>query len=208
MPTEAKINAVIHRQRFEIIRDQLGAILALELTQQGMLDETFIAPSADGGFFIERMVEIDQSEVPVINILLANARYGNKDQKQVDGTYNFFIDCYTNAANTADQRGDFLSGIKLHQLMGKCRAILENPVYRTLALSCGIKRIRVMGFDIIDRSKVEAVADILANVVGRVLVTVEAVEDVILAEGVEISEIWTTLKPENTDKGFVIKVVA
>jgi hypothetical protein len=88
--------------------------------------------------FTERMVDIDKSEVPAINVYLFQGDFENQDQTQTEGTYQYYIDIYTQAKDEKgmntdpEKRGDYKAVKQLHRLMAMVQKILEAPAYRTL----------------------------------------------------------------------------
>jgi hypothetical protein len=127
----SKITQKIEVQAFELIREKLGVILREEIDAQWMmsydtdLDEVDVLIESTG---------LDKVELKgsVVNIVFPTATFGNKNQGSVDGEYKFFIDIYTNSKTTGDQAGSYRSAKKLHKLLGLCRSILEDPVYKKL----------------------------------------------------------------------------
>lgn len=201
----ALIQGIIPAQNNELIRDQIAAILALELAYQGDIDQTFTAPTE---VFVERITAPDASELPMVNVMLATGVYSNKDQRQVDATYTFFVDFYTKSPYEDDMRADTLAGRKLHQLMGKARAILENPQYKTLEyrMPHPIRRVRVSRIDIIDGKLSQTAQDMHNTTVGRLQFVVDTVEGVELVERPLISSVWLKLITNDDPKrGYSIR---
>lgn len=196
----SKINGLIQPQNYELIRDKLAVILMEELINQGSISspqETFAK-----GVWVERVIPFDQpTNFPCINIILDNGEYSNKDQKMVDGWYKFYICAYTSSKSTANDKGDTLAKIKLHKLLGLCRAILENPVYNTLDYpEIGIKTTKV-GSIIINQP--ENQNDATNAVVGYLEFFVRVAETVILKDPIPLALSSTTVRLYDTNEGYM-----
>jgi hypothetical protein len=126
----AKITALIPAQRYETVRDRIGTILALELANQFTLSDDEEVLNAI--VWSERVVPFDATDMPCVNVMLGQGDYSNKHQGQVDGTYVYYIDCYTAAPNDDTVMGDKRAALDVQRLGGVIRAILENPIYKTL----------------------------------------------------------------------------
>ena len=189
---------VIPPQGFEITRDRIGEILADEISSQ-------VAKSyntdIDAAVYVERSNQIDKTELPLINISLSTGSYDNKNQGHVNGTYTFDIDAYTHAKSTEDESGDVLAAMKLQRILGVCRAILENPIYKTLGYEAGF--ILRTGFSDINIAIPGAgKLDTLNTLMGRLSFTVVLVESTELIVPQLIAGYDTSLKLELTDNGY------
>ena len=107
----ALINGIIQQQNYELIRDRLGEILAVELANQTVLTGTEFVKAVD----IERLIPYDETDYPVINVVFNNGDYSNKQQTQSDGYYKYFIVGYVKAKTNNSERGDKLATNKLHK---------------------------------------------------------------------------------------------
>ncbi|MFA6057300.1 MAG: hypothetical protein WC756_03810 [Taibaiella sp.] len=192
------IKELIPPQGFELVRNRIAEILADEFISQASIHgNPEWMPSK---VYVERRISIDNTDMPVINVALANGAYSNKDVTQVDGSYQFFIDCYTQSPGTDDGDGDALAAIALHRIMGMCRAILENPEYSTLAyappFSCSVA---VTSMTIGDYAQ----ADMQNSAIGRLIFEVRIPEIVELKAGLPLSISITQVKLFNTIKGYL-----
>lgn len=193
----ARITTAIPSNNFELIRDRLGVILALELDNQATLNNN---NDLRADVFVERNTPIDKVEVPTINISLAEGLYDNKHQANSRGTYTFNIDCYTSAKSTNNQQGDVLSMIKLHRLIGVCRAILENPIYKTLDfqppfISTSLsKSISI---------RANTTHDAANTSMGRLSYEVKCVEETSLLTAPLVCEFYTKVLLDLSDEGYV-----
>lgn len=124
----SKITHEIPQQSFEIVRDRIGFILTDELNTQFT---TYSNPALDVQVFNERTVPFDKTDVGMVNVMYSQGSFDNIHQGHADHTATYYIDCYQRAKTTDTSRGDVDSMVKLQRLIGVCRAIIENPIYRT-----------------------------------------------------------------------------
>lgn len=193
----SKILLPIPPQKFELIRNRIAEILYIEIENQWVLsyDADLIIP-----VWVERTVPYDHNEAPCINVNLANGNYDNKDATIVDGTYQYNIDCYTKAKANGVDGGDKLATIKLHRLLGVCRAILENQAYFNLAFDQPyIGHTEVSSLSIAEPGNKDADHVMM----GRLTFTVRAPETSELKEANLIEGYDTSVKLLLTDKGYV-----
>lgn len=118
------IGEQIDSGNFEIVRNQIGIILAEEIYNQ--LDIS--GNDMHLGIFLERTIPIDNSEEAVINISVANVDYQDHNLVSMQGSYNFFIDVYAVQID---------SPYKVQTLLNYIRYILSNQRYRTLDFAPG-----------------------------------------------------------------------
>ena len=195
----AKLTALIPNQRFEIIRDRIGEILAEELANQEALDGP-VAPAV----YVSRAIPPDETDYPMINISLTKGDYSGKTQSQADGNYVYNIDVYTASPTTPEGRGDQLAAQKLQRYVGMIRAILENPVYRTLDYAPPFMcEGYVSGFEIADPQALLQDSDAQNSTVGRLQYAVRVPEYVQLKTAPPIAANLTGVKLELTDKGYL-----
>jgi hypothetical protein len=193
----ALLGSIIPQQQFEIIRERIGAILADELSNQSTLSGGTYANLA---VYIERFIPFDKTEFPAINVALNRGDYDNKDVTATDGTYTFYIDVYASAKSSEDYGGDYAAMAGLQQLLGMCRAILENPVYRTLGFAPpSISRVTVRSIQVGDPNNHDATSSVMA----RVELGVRVAEAVELIDTIVFKENYTTVKLGLTDKGYL-----
>lgn len=130
----AIIQAIIPADNFERIRDQIGAILLLELSEQATLDSTFTAPKQ---VFIESFIDTMPTQYPAVNIRYQQgaSQEKSREEKQTHYMHVFHIDLYCSAKSTATMPGYTQATLWLHQLVRKVRSILSNPAYRTVGFT-------------------------------------------------------------------------
>ena len=193
----ALIENIVPPSSFELVRDRIGEILAIEFKRQFMLSGLYYINLA---VWVERFVAFDKSEMPAINVVLADGKYDNQDVRQADGTYNFYIECYANAASMpGDKRGDVEAMRRLHRILAIARAIIQSPKY----LNLGFKVPKIM------RRQIEALVvsqpestDGLATCMGRLTLNVRVPECAELMTACNIDGWETSVKLEETDKGY------
>lgn len=135
----ALITTLIEKQDTnEIIRDQLAAILAIEVANQRTLA---IADSQDPDNYsfsihIERSKPWESEEMPLVNVLFDNDRFDNKNSNVVErqrATGTFYIDCYAKKDTTDDSSGDELSSREADRIARLARNIIMAGPYTYLA---------------------------------------------------------------------------
>jgi len=202
----AKIPIPITPQKFEIIRDRIGSILKLELANQAiLLSDGKLNPSV----WNSRFIPLDSTELPAVNVTFFQGDYSNKDQLSVDGAYVYTIDIYANSVSPDDSLGDHVSASLCNRIAGLCRAILENPQYKTLDFAppfletLGIRRIQ--SSDSIESIKNQNIDNLTML---RLEFAVRANEDVTGINAPMISGMITGIKLELTNKGYKYELEA
>jgi hypothetical protein len=147
----ALITAPIPIQAFELIRNRIGEILIEELSNQVSVysDQTLAL-----NVYIERSVPLDKTELPAINVNFAGGPLDSKNIKDGSNSYAYNIDVYTSAKATDLQSGDEKSAIACQRIIGACRSIILNPVYKTLGFATGanafISRVTAREISVLD----------------------------------------------------------
>jgi hypothetical protein len=196
------INGIIPPQNFELVRDRIAEILTTEVANQFILTSN---PDFDLDIWIERSIPFDKEELPTINGNLATGSFSGHTQKTTDGTYTYFIDCFTKAVSTDDDKGDQLASIKLQRLLGICRAILEDPKYKTLGFSPpSIFNRHCESLSIAEPGKQDAAS----SVMGRLSFIVKVPETVELITPILLGRNDTRVKLFETDRGYFYSVYA
>lgn len=194
----SKILTEIPPQGFELIRDQIGIILADEFAAQFA-----IHGDADRNAKIvsERITPIGKEELPLINILHARSSYDNNTAKDSDGKNFYNIDAYTSAKSTDVKDGDSAAQARLGRLLGMVRAILMSSHYLTLGFAAPfIMRTEVLDIEIADPRDNQDSANMM---MGRLVFQVDAGETVDQALPTAAEGYDTEVKIELTDKGFL-----
>jgi hypothetical protein len=196
----SKINNIISSQAFEVIRDRIGAILAIELDNQAIL--SYDPDLENLNIYIERKNPFDKTELSAINVCFIGGPYDNKNYgSSIRATYSYTIDCHTMANTNSEQDGDERSSIKCQKLLGKCRYILENPVYKTLDFNPPfVFRVYCTRIDIADQIFKQ---DAVATSMGRIIFNVEVTENADLINPDKIQSYYTQVKIDNSNDGLV-----
>jgi hypothetical protein len=198
----AVIPHLITAQAFEIVRDRIGAILADELESQVTAYGNYYAEVTD--VWVERFIKIDKTEVPCINVTLAQGELNAQSQLQSDGIYTFNVDCYHGSPATDTEDGDTLAMVKLQRLLGICRAILEDSRYKTLGFAAPFVMNRhVSNVGVATPGKEDADN----TVFGRLQVVVRVPENTDALTPALLAAYETQVKLALTDKGYRYEVV-
>jgi hypothetical protein len=210
------IPSVIPQQNFEKIRDRIGLIIFQELENQFDLtgDENLERPlEVDGEYpesllvYIDRVVPIDEAEMPVINVSYNGANYDSNNPRYADGSNTYFIDVYVKSEANEDGNetdADRLAAIKLSSILGKIAYILRYSDYKTLGFASGfIGNTKVASLNILGSLKNENQSDANRGIVGRIIFEVRCVETVDSIEPRDMQGFVTTVKLNLTDKGYV-----
>jgi hypothetical protein len=203
----------IPQQHFELIRDRIGLILYQEIENQWSEfgDEDLEAPMPNEQIsttptslqvYIDRIIPIDESECPVVNVSFSGAPYENNNPLRSEGVNTFYIDVYTKAKGEDDDDADRLANIKLQKILGKIAFILRHSYYKTLGFTPGfIGNTKVASIQIADTRDPSFNAN--GCVMGRVTFEVRATEEVTPVEVRDMTGFYTTVKLFLTNKGFL-----
>lgn len=196
----SRIPGPIGQRQWELIRDRIGLILAEELATQAQLDyddQLFINPSV----YVERFKPFNHTEMPAVNVMVAQNEYTQETQQSQDGTHTYYVDMYVNAKASAGLRGDELAAKKLHRLVGMCQAILMDSRFKTLLFEPGgISNRSVKRIQMADPTKsMEAANTIMA----RMTVEVRATDNVELVDAIPLDEYVTIAKMGATGEGYL-----
>jgi len=195
-----KITTEIPVAAFERIRDRMFEILVEEFAGQVLLGYD---PELEVNVYKERSNAIDKTETSAIVVGLAKGNWSNKHQGSQDGAYQFFVDHFTKSKSNSEGDGDTLSALKLQKIMRVTRAILEDPIYKTLGYAPlpvpFIMKTYFSTLDIADGNNRDA-----NNIeMGRLVFNVVANETSKLIDPPLIAGYKTTVKMDGTGKGFL-----
>jgi hypothetical protein len=193
------ISNEIGRQSFELIRDQIGAILYDELDGQYLQSYD---PLMQARVYLERFVPFNQSELPCINITLGNVNFESKTPIESDGVNMFFIDVYTKATAAPGDQPDTgaYAQKQMHKLVGVCRAILEDARYSTLGFEAPfIGHRRISGIKFADPET----KDTVSVAKGRITMIVKANEENGSTTPRLLAEFQTVVKINESDSGYM-----
>lgn len=195
----ARITGLIPPDNFELIRDQIGGVLLLELGNQAQYDDSFIFPTK---VWVERFVPYNTiTETPYVNVRFQKGDQDERSREQTQSKYlhTFFIEVSVSAKSTTSLGGDQQATLYMHQLLRMIRFILANPAYRRLGLSLPIGRCYVNSIEVFDPMEME---DATNKIDGRVEYCVEVSEgSPSFDTGATLNEITTTVKLNNTELG-------
>jgi len=194
----SKINEAIPIQSFEVVRQQIGSILAVELESQATLQND---NRLGAKVFDERFAKIDRSEGPVVNVTFVSSVLEHADPTGTRYLCTYHIDCYESSRSTQTKRGDTRSLVRLQKLMGVCRGILQHSKYIRLDLNPPLVLSRnVTGMQI---AQPEEFQDALAMTMGRLTLNVQVSQNEGTSEPIELTSWISQVKLEETDKGYI-----
>lgn len=192
----SKIKEIINPEGYEYVRDRLAEILIEELDHQRYLTSD---PDLKVNVFVERTIAIDKTELPCINIQLANGLFSKQHQGQTQGGYLFYIDCHASGKSTTFKLGDTTASIRAQRLGGIVRRIIEDPVYKTLGFKPPyISRLYFEKFDIGQPVKDDAAH----STIFRQFLQVSMPENVKLIVPELIDGYDTRVKINSTNRGY------
>jgi hypothetical protein len=191
------INEIISTSSYELIRERIAEILYTELQNQYdyTADEDVNIPRV----FIERMVAFNVSEMPVINVQVAQVDLDNHSQLGADGTGIYWIDFHCKAQATDDNDGGYIAQTKMQKLLGICRHILEHSNYKTLAFAPPFimnKHVTGIRFNTAETKDAHSVAS------GRILFSVRAPERIGVFTPLNIAQWTTVIKLHESEAGY------
>lgn len=210
----AQINSPITKQNFEIIRNQIGAVLLCEFLNQinNYGGDVNVIPDK---VWIERFSQIDSDEFPCITVRLDKGSYINQDGQTKDlsgnavGTYKYFIDIYTGHQSESGVDGDTAATVNLHRLLGICRAILEDVRYQDLGLGTdfGIWNTHVENFFI----NLPVIVNASDYICGRLVFSVTCSESIevtqSMPQSINLSLININIGLENSNDGILWQII-
>jgi hypothetical protein len=194
-----KITEAIGEAGFELVRNRIGEILITELGEQHTLNP--INGVTNATVYIERFRSFDNVEVPAVNVTIASDEFGQRTAVSGDGTVTYNIDCYTSAPTTAAIAGDTSAMVRLHRLLGICRAILMDSRYVRLDFTAPFVMSRSVTS--MQLAKPQDATDGLSMVMGRLVMTVRIPEEVSQDVLLEIAGYDTQVKLGLTQKGYI-----
>ena len=195
------ITGIIQPQAFELIRDRICQILVVEFENQFQLTGNYDLQNISSSIYMERMAPFDYTELPALNVGIERGDYEQYHQGQSDGVYRYFIECCAISQTDNSKRGDEKAKVLVHKIMGITRAILENPLYKTLGFSPGmIKHRHIESFVFAEPTRMDS-----ENVnQSRLALVVKAIETSITYKDVQTIEEWSSrVKLSDTEKGYV-----
>jgi hypothetical protein len=210
----AELTGKIAPQQFETIRDQIAAILTLELAAQFALytpAELTADPKQNvlnAPVYLERMVPVTIDETEIVNVQFAFGDFEGSSQvttsDQSDAVHTFFIDCYSKGEASEKGSASKDSRIRLQRLVGAVRAILMSPYYIRLGFDPpSLKRRKITRLEMAEPKND---ADAQASTIGRIIFDVEIPEVVELLTPGALTKSLTQVKLVDTDLGFKYEI--
>jgi hypothetical protein len=193
------ITELIPEQGFEKVRDAIGSILKIELSNQKTLQEL----DEDITVWSERVSPMQTEEDLFFNILLGSINYGNFTQKDAQGRTLYFIDVYTCGKTKQSMTGAEDSGRRLHKYLGLVRYILASNKTKLLGLPFGT--IGGTYVEDINMSEPTPSEDGQYTRFGRVSFAVRIHENQALWDGVDVLGANAVVKLDMTDMGYQYK---
>ena len=191
-----KIDFQIPERNFELIRDRVGEILAVEIPNQNDASKV-------KAVWRERVIPFNKDELPAINVSYAGTRLDNHNSLESTGETEYHIDVHGNSPHGEFKPGDQLSSEEVTRIAGIVWYILSSQEYRTLDFTPPFISHRSISDIQIGR---QSVGDASNTVVARVILKVNAQESVSQTLPVT-GEIYSTIaKLNNTDKGYLWEV--
>jgi hypothetical protein len=191
----------IPSQRFELIRDAIGRVLTAEFANQ----KTLGTIGFDINIFVERAMPLDNSELPVINILLADVEFTEElNSYNSLGDCKFLIELYTNGTTDQNESGDVKAGILLAKIAGMVRAILMNN--RNLYLDFSDKFIQTRKIKSFSRTQPRIAGDAANTISGVIEAHYYAEETTELQTGTVETFLSTVVKLYDTNKGYKFEI--
>lgn len=196
----SKILSIIPSQAYELIRDRIGAIVYTELQGQFALTSEALM---DAAVYVVRSNPFADVDLPAVSIGFAGGNYDSANMGCTRANYTYHIDVFTKSKSGVDTQGDVEATKYLHRLLGVCRAILMNPIYKTLDYTPPfIQRVAVSDIAIAQMDP----NDVSSSAMGRLTLNVVVNEDTSLLDADPVGSIYTQVKLALTDKGYRYKL--
>jgi len=191
------VNAITARN-YELIRDRIANILAIELPSQAILNsDVDLNPTIE----IERFVPVKDTELPLVNVMLLRGDYDSYTTIQQGGSYMYHVDIYTKSKWSDDDRADKLAFMKLQRLTGVIQAILSDSKYSTLGFAPpSLSRVQVNSIKFADPANNK---DASSSVMARLEFEVRVPETVEIATLILIGGYDTSVIMGNTAQGYI-----
>lgn len=192
----ALIEIPIPVQGFELVRDEIGRVLKVELENQ----KTIKSLEEDINVYVERSIPFTNSEQFMLNVLLVSSNYSGMTQKDTQGRTIFFIDIHTTGKESSSNTGDFDSASRLHKYIGMVRYILEYSEYKTLGFPPGfIAGGSVDDFNIMEPKQTQ---DGDFTRMGRIMVSYKIQENQATVQGIPLQGNHSKVTLYETDLGY------
>ena len=167
----AEIDYIIPQQAYEIIREQIAKIVAVEFQNQlnlrGVLGVNFKT-------FVDRFAKIDIIDTPCVNVSFDRADYDKNDPSSSQGTFIYNLDFYIAASSSGGLRADTYAAMTVQTALGWLRAIFQDSRYIRLGFPPGLIGSRAVKS--IQIAAPEQAIDAQTLTMGRLILEVSATE--------------------------------
>jgi hypothetical protein len=183
---------------FELVRDRIGEILYDELAYQAAIDyDEWLQVER---VYISRYVNFNESELPAINVGIGRVDLDNHDVTQADGTGVYWIDVHMGAKSSNGVDGGALAVSRMHNLVNKCRGIIEHSEYKTLGFAPPFIMFRRVVQLLFNPPETK---DNYSICVGRIILHVKAPENKRMYIPSNIGSYKTTVKLHESENGYL-----
>ena len=192
------INETIGPANFELVRDRIGEILANEMPSQAQKNGLDYLNCTIG---IERLIPVDKTECPFINVQVEKGEYDNYTKIRREGTYNYWVDCYQRASAIDDKEGDQYAQEKLQRTFGVVEHILNHWEYEVLGFQRPkISRVEVTEILMPESGQYENMPN---SIMGRAIVRVVVEEVSEPYTPLNLDTFSTQVKLGDSDNGYI-----
>lgn len=203
----AQITDRILPSALEVIRDQIGVILADEIANQAVLNQTadpdLAALLTNFTLFSERFEPPNDNELPAVLFFFFNGDFDQKSQHTKRGIYHYYLDLYTSAISNPGNTSSQVASADAQRIAMIINHILEHPHYLTLNLPTRpnpvVARTQVIN---IKRTEEENTHSGLGVMMYRIIFQVEVSENTGTITGVPVDRATTNVRIEQTDLGY------
>ena len=193
----------------EVVRDQIGTILAQEIAMQATLNNGVDAvleqllTRLSTRIFAERFEPFTDNQLPAVAFFFFNGSFDNKNQHHKRGTYHYYLDLFTSAKASTTQSSSQIASVNAHRIAMIIHDILEDPHYITLGLDASTTPI-IQGTNVINikRTEEENTASALGTMMYRIIFEVRVTETMQTITGVPLVGQDTTVRIDQTDLGY------
>lgn len=194
-----KLEYIIDKQNFELIRDRIGEILTYELRNQANLTGKQFLKNVK--VWIERVTPFDNTELPAVNIYFNDTLYNSSTVVNQQGQNTYHIDILTQSKNSGSQQNDSdkQSYTLAANLLGIIRSILQAPHYVRLNFDGGVILHREVSEIRMGKSSNQETQSVGG---GRLVLKVNANEFTKEIMALEACKYTTVVTLEETEKGF------
>lgn len=197
----AIITEPIGSQGFERVANRIAEILVEEIANQKEI-QSF---EENVEVFLERIEPFDKSEDVMISVAFREGDYDGQNQRDVQGSYMFFIDLFTSGMGIGEVSPSVVAKDKLYRYLGLIRYILSSAKITTLGFPPGLiggKYVKKITLDT-DYSNFGNHSNYDGAYIRfcRIIFIVRVQENQLLWQGIPLQGNDTQITYENTPKG-------